>query len=126
MLRRGGQTRLDWLKPDDQRRESYSLDNVFLLDHTGHVRAKGQMWRIKWAVELADNLRRFMLDGRNMFHWLSTWQPWTETLDGKLGFTLDEEPSIHGHEGRTGLWQGVGLTRVLVSQLTFTAERETN
>ena len=104
MLRRGGQTRLDWMKPEDPRRSLYSLDNAFLLDHTEHVRAKGQMWRIKWAGELAQNLHQLMLDGRIMFHWLSTWQPWTASLDSQLGFTGLTD-TIHWYDPQTN--QGI-------------------
>lgn len=107
LLRRGGQTGswLEKLSVDDPRRQLYSLDNAFLLDHSERVtitqinrydECETTTVRIRWAGELADAIRELQADCEADVAWLSTWQPWTDKLERELGFASlgDETPPL--------------------------------
>lgn len=107
LLRRGGQTGswLGKLRGDDPRRQLYSLDNAFLLDRSERVtvtqinrydECETATVRIRWAGELAGAVRRLQADCEADVAWLSTWQPWTDRLERKLGFTRsgDDAPLL--------------------------------
>ena len=82
ILRRGGQNHLEWLRNDDPRRELYDPDkNAFLLNDNSVIKIKEGSYRIHWSNELTSHIR--LLAGENglSFHWLTTWQPYTELLD---------------------------------------------
>lgn len=119
ILRRGGQNHLEWLRNDDPRRELYDPDkNAFLLSSNSVIKIKKGSYRIHWSNELTVHMR--LLAGENglSFHWLTTWQPYTELLDDLLGFSSGINDDYEGSsistvteqwydpDTRRGIWTG--------------------
>lgn len=102
ILRRGGQTHLDWLKPGDPRAALYAPDHAFLLDGNERVRIPQGTYRIHWSHELADKLIDCAQRHTAKLCWLSTWQPYTSLLNTLLGWDAQLVETVHWYDPVTG------------------------
>lgn len=118
ILRRGGQNHLEWLENDDPRKELYDPDkNAFPLNGNSVIKIKEGSYRIHWSNELTSHIRLLVGSGDLSFHWLTTWQPYTELLDNLLGFSgnINDNPvgvisteteQWYDPDTRRGIWTG--------------------
>lgn len=125
VLRRGGQTRLDWLKDDDPRKALYDPGHAFLLDRGKRVDLGARSrFRIRWSGELAANLAD--LSGRDgvELDWLSTWQPYTTLLDSALGWDPALVSTVRWYDPVTGEGRLTGKRRAVYRRVEVEARSE--
>lgn len=105
------QNSADWMKPGDPRIELYDHARWFMPNRKRYVTA-GRLgaYRIVWSSELVDRLRA--LCARIM--WLSTWQPFTNSLNMALGVNWD---TINWYDPYTGEGRLAGKRRAVLSHL---------
>lgn len=63
--------------------------------------------RIKWSSELVAEITELIKQDNVVFHWLSTWQPDTKTLDNVFGWQgLTDTCIFYDTKTKQGLWTG--------------------
>ncbi|MBW3093451.1 hypothetical protein KIH79_11075 [Bifidobacterium sp. 82T10] len=103
-----------WMKPGDPRIPVYDPANWFIPDHTDKAWAGRYHGRLKitWSGELVERLNA--LDAQIL--WLSTWQPYIDTLNPKLGVTW---PTLHWYDPVTREGRYTGKRRMVLNHLAL-------
>ncbi|MBT1176523.1 hypothetical protein JS532_02950 [Bifidobacterium callimiconis] len=100
-----------WMRPGDPRVGLYSPGNWFVPDHREDIdtRYHGRL-RLLWSGELVERLKA--LDAQVV--WLSTWQPYVDALDLRLGV---DWPTEHWYDPVTREHRYTGKRRTVLDHL---------
>lgn len=109
-----------WMKPGDPRINLYSPANWFIPDSKGTAQAgRFGRYRILWSSELVSRLDALTKptstrDGARIM-WLSTWQPFTDSLNEALGVGW---PTVTWYDPQTGVGRLTGKRRTVLDRLS--------
>lgn len=124
VLRRGGQTRLGWLKDGDPQKTLYDPENAFLLNRSEKLALPRRRIRIRWSGELAGSLFRLASEGVIELNWLTTWQPYTGLLNLSLGWDPAVVSTVRWYDPVTGVGLLTGKRRTVYRRVE--TERESD
>lgn len=91
IMRRGGIGKTEWLKDNDPRKQLYSIENAYILNGNDTIRIDYDKYRIHYSKELVSIIADIIKNKQADYTWLTTWQPYTNMLNNKLGIDFNTE-----------------------------------